>query len=61
MRNPNTTISTMKDDFIWNEEEIEYMKQQRMLDKTFNRRRDEHTHYMECRAFYEAMMGKPGS
>jgi hypothetical protein len=48
----------MKDDFIWNEEEIDYMKNQRMLDKRFNRRRDEHTHYMECRAFYESMMGK---
>jgi hypothetical protein len=58
VRNPRTTISTMKDDFIWNEEEIDYMKNQRMLDKRFNRRRDEHTHYMECRAFYESMMGK---
>lgn len=61
MRDPNTTISTMKNDFVWDEEEIEYMKKQRMLDKTFNRRRDEHTHYMECRAFYESMMGKPTS
>lgn len=61
VRDPKTTISTMKDDYTWNEEEIYYMKKQRMLDKTFNRRRDEQTHYMECRAFYEAMMGKPGS
>jgi hypothetical protein len=61
VRDPVKTISTMKDDYIWNEEEIEFMKAQRMLNKPFNRRRDEHTRYMEARAFYEAMMGKPAT
>jgi hypothetical protein len=58
VRDPSSTVSTMKTDYIWDEEEIEYMKAQRMLDKRFNRRRDEHTQYVEARAFYEAMMGK---
>lgn len=49
--------STMKDDFIWDEAEIDLMKQQRFLDKVHNRRRDEHTRYVECRARYDAMMG----
>jgi hypothetical protein len=48
----------MKSDYIWNEAEIDLMKKQRFLDKTHNRRRDEHTKYIECRAMYEAMAGK---
>lgn len=59
VRDPNKTVSTSKSDFIWDEDEIDYMKQQRLLDKTFNRRRDEQTNYVECKALYEAMMGKP--
>lgn len=59
VRDPKTTISTAKSDFIWDEEEIDYMKQQGLLDKTFYRRRDEQTHYVECKAMYDAMMGKP--
>lgn len=59
VRDPKTTISTAKSDFIWDEDEIDHMKQQRLLEKTFNRRRDEQTHYVECKAMYDAMMGKP--
>jgi hypothetical protein len=55
VRNGPAMASTMKNDFIWDEEEIDFMKQQRLLDKTHNRRRDEHTHYIERRAMYEAM------
>ena len=58
MRDGATLTSTMKDDYIYDEAEIDFMKQQRFLDKTHNRRRDEHTKYVECRALYEAMMGK---
>lgn len=49
--------STMKDDFVWDEAEIDFMKQQRFLDKVHHRRRDEQTRYVECRARYDAMMG----
>lgn len=49
--------STMKDDFVWDEAEIDFMKQQRFLDKVHHRRRDEQTCYIECRARYDAMMG----
>eukprot|EP00892_Ulva_mutabilis_P005848 jgi/Ulvmu1/3635/UM017_0047.1 len=59
VRDPTKTISQSKADFIWDEDEIDYMKQQRLLDKTFNRRRDDQTHYVECKALYDAMMGKP--
>jgi hypothetical protein len=59
VRDGNAVVSTMKEDFIWDEEEIDLMKAQRFLDKTHNRRRDEHTKYIECRALYEHMMGKP--
>lgn len=49
----------MKEHFIWDEEEIEFMKQQRILDKTFNRRRDEFTNYVEKRAQYAQMTKAP--
>jgi hypothetical protein len=50
VRDGPKVISTTKQDYVWNEEEIEFMKQQGMLDKTFNRRRDEHTKFIEARA-----------
>ena len=55
VRDGGALASTMKADFVWDEEEIDFMKQQRFLDKTHNRRRDAHTHYVECRAKYDAM------
>ena len=55
MRDGATQTSVMKEDFVWDEEEIDFMKQQRFLDKTHNRRRDAHTHFVECRALYDAM------
>ena len=55
MRDGGKLASTMKDDFVWDEEEIDFMKQQRLLDKKHNRRRDDYTHYVECRAKYDAM------
>lgn len=55
VRDGATQTSVMKEDFVWDEEEIDFMKQQRFLDKTHNRRRDAHTHFVECRALYDAM------
>ena len=50
--------STMQADYTWDEAAIDEMKAQRFLDKTHNRRRDEHTRYVEARAMHEALAGK---
>jgi hypothetical protein len=52
VRDGAALVSTMKDEFVWDEEEIEFMKQQGMLDKQFNRRRDEHSKYVEAQAMF---------
>lgn len=59
VRDGHKITSTMKEHFTWDEEEIDFMKQQRILDKTFNRRRDEFTRYVEKRAQYQAMTKSP--
>jgi hypothetical protein len=56
VRDGGAVASTMKDDYTWDEGEIDFMKAQRFLDKAHHRRRDGHTRYVECRALYDAMM-----
>lgn len=42
--------SAMQSDYIWDEEEIAYMKEQGEFDKTNNRRRDDFVQYAEALA-----------
>eukprot|EP00195_Chlamydomonas_chlamydogama_P006944 CAMPEP_0202890078 /NCGR_PEP_ID=MMETSP1392-20130828/594_1 /ASSEMBLY_ACC=CAM_ASM_000868 /TAXON_ID=225041 /ORGANISM="Chlamydomonas chlamydogama, Strain SAG 11-48b" /LENGTH=146 /DNA_ID=CAMNT_0049573569 /DNA_START=207 /DNA_END=650 /DNA_ORIENTATION=+ len=42
--------STSKQDFVYDEEEVEFMKQQGYLNKNHNRRRDEFVMYVEAHA-----------
>lgn len=42
--------SAMKQDFVWDQEEIDFMKEQGLLDKKHNRRRDEFVSYVEAAA-----------
>ncbi|KAG2451365.1 hypothetical protein HYH02_003968 [Chlamydomonas schloesseri] len=50
VRDGPRTASVMKKDYVWDEEEIALMKEQGMLDKKFNRRRDEFVDYCEASA-----------
>lgn len=59
VRDGGTLTSTTKSEFVWDEEEIGYMKQARLCDKVHNRRRDGFTHFVECKAKYDAMMKGP--
>ncbi|PNH09616.1 hypothetical protein TSOC_003743 [Tetrabaena socialis] len=53
--------SVMKKDYIWDEEEIQLMKEQGMLDKKFNRRRDEFVDYCEATARMRHLTKGPSS
>ncbi|GLC44080.1 hypothetical protein PLESTB_000931500 [Pleodorina starrii] len=50
VRDGPSMASVMKKDFTWDEEEIQLMKEQGLLDKKFNRRRDEFVDYSEASA-----------
>lgn len=54
VRDGRRLVSTMKDTFTWDDEEIDFMRQQRLCDKTHNRRRDDFTRYVECKALIES-------
>eukprot|EP00210_Caulerpa_lentillifera_P005776 g5523.t1 len=47
--------SVSKMDFIWDQKEVDHMKSVGLLDKTFNRRRDAVTKYMEVEARQKAL------
>ena len=55
------SVSTMKDDFAINQEELEFMKSQGAYDKKNNRTRDKFTVYVEARARYGLLMKKQQS
>jgi len=57
VRDGGALTSTMKTDFVWDEDEIEFMKAARLLDKMHNRRRDGFTHYVESKAMYDSRKG----
>lgn len=42
--------STFKQDYVWDQDEVDLMKEQGYLDKTFNRKRDEFVSYVEAAA-----------
>ena len=58
---PGNSVSTMKDDFAINQEELEFMKSQGAYDKKNNRTRDKFTVYVEARARYGLLMKKQQS
>jgi len=49
-------VSCLQDDFIWNQEEIDFMKEQHLLDKTNNRKRDNFTRYVEAAAAHNKLL-----
>lgn len=53
--------STMKQDYVWDQEEIEMMKEQGYLDKKFNRRRDEFVQYVEASCKMAHLTKGPGA
>ncbi|CAG9462068.1 unnamed protein product [Pedinophyceae sp. YPF-701] len=55
-RDPAEMRSVAKDDYKWDEEEIAFMKEEGLLDKTHNRRRDKFTQYVEAAAIHNKMM-----
>lgn len=48
LRDGNAIKSTSKADYVWDQEEIDFMKAQGQLDKTFNRKRDDFSQYVEA-------------
>ncbi|KAL3142284.1 hypothetical protein ABBQ38_002627 [Trebouxia sp. C0009 RCD-2024] len=61
LRDGFQTQSCMKADFNWDQEEIDFMKSQGLLDKTFNRRRDEQSMYMEESCKFKHLMKRAGA
>lgn len=50
VRDGSKLASVSQQDFVYNQEEIEFMKQQGYLNKTHNRRRDEFVMFVEAHA-----------
>lgn len=48
VRDGARTASVTKKDYVWDQDEIDLMKEQGFLDKKFNRRRDEFVMYVEA-------------
>lgn len=56
MRDGAKVLSLAKEDYVWDADEIAFMKQQGMLNKRHNRRRDEHTRFIEAQALLRATL-----
>ncbi|GMH42537.1 hypothetical protein BSKO_10456 [Bryopsis sp. KO-2023] len=60
-RDGQQTVSSFKQDYVWDEEELATMKKFGMLDKDHFRRRDEFTRYVEASAKYSMLTKKASS
>mmetsp|Transcript_14921 Transcript_14921/g.41926 ORF Transcript_14921/g.41926 Transcript_14921/m.41926 type:complete len:159 (+) Transcript_14921:161-637(+) len=61
VRDGINTVSVAKSDYVWDQEEIDFMKASGELDKAYHMRKTDQSAYVEARARQRNLMKGPGS